>query len=127
MIIVLDASAAVSVVLDKDKTLIQPLLEADKIIAPVLFISEIGNVFLKYHQFRDMKKSECLTHIKNCLGLITDFYNEQNLYEEAFSIAYKNKLSYYDALYLAIAVDMQGTLLTLDKKLRKIASELKLS
>lgn len=62
MIIVLDTSAAVEIVLQRQRAIFlgKNVVQADWIIAPTLFISEVTNVFWKYyvciqgHAFRAM-------------------------------------------------------------------------
>ena len=56
MIIVLDTSAAVEIVLQREHAIYlgRKVAEADWIIAPSLFIPEVTNVFWKYYLFNDM-------------------------------------------------------------------------
>ncbi len=56
MIVVLDASAAIKIVFQQSsiKTLSEYLKKTDWVIAPDIFISEITNVFWKYHQFENL-------------------------------------------------------------------------
>lgn len=56
--------------------------------------------------------------------LISKTVYGQALKEEALNIAIDNNISYYDSLYLAIAIKLNCKLATLDKKLNKAAKSL---
>lgn len=127
MKIVLDTSAAVRVVLDRNINFIKTLLAADQVIVPHLFFAETGNVFLKYHQFRSLPKEDCILYMSLCRQLVTDTFDEIEIAEEIWDTALKQHLSYYDAIYLTIAYSLGAKLLTDDKKLNKMAVELGLS
>ncbi|MCZ2101497.1 MAG: type II toxin-antitoxin system VapC family toxin [Chitinophagales bacterium] len=124
MNIVLDTSAAVRVVLDRDIHLIKILQQAEHIFVPHLFFAEVGNVFLKYYQFQNMHPEACKLYMMQCRQLITDVVDEYTFNEEVFDIATKNQLSFYDAIYLAMAKKLAANLLTEDKKLNDVASKL---
>ena len=125
MIVVLDASAAVEVVLQKKAAtkLSRYLDKADWVITPTLFISEIANVFWKYQRMTDLPIESCDRYIDQALGLPDDFLNEIDLYREAFKLACTADHPVYDMMYLIAARRNNGTLLTLDKKLKRAAKK----
>ncbi len=124
MILVLDASAAVKIVLEKNDDLIKICKSAETIIAPFIFHLEIGNVFVKYHRFEDLEISKCIEYINLCRLLITDWIDISADFESIFLLAVKYQLSFYDAIYCVTAIKTNSQLLTMDKKLYKIAEEL---
>ena len=126
MNIMLDASAAVKIILDKDQNLIQICKSAERIIAPAIYLAEIGNVFVKYHRFDNLEISRCIEYIDLCRLLITDWIDTPEDYESIFLLAIKYQLSFYDAIYCVAALSTNSQLLTLDKKLYKVAEELKI-
>ncbi len=126
MIAVLDASAAIEIVLQRkagDK-LADFLKEADWVLAPHLFISEVTNVFWKYHKFADLPFRECEKRLEQTITLPDNFINEIDIFHEAFKLSCSSNHSVYDILYLIIARRNNGTLMTMDKKLIKTANQL---
>ena len=123
MIAVLDASAAIEIVLQRNFAgkLAGYITEADWVIAPTLFISEVTNTIWKYHKFTDLPYRSCEKALEQALALPDDFINELDLYREAFKLSCTFNHPVYDMLYLLIARRNNGLLLTLDKQLIKIA------
>ncbi len=125
MIAVIDASAAIEIVLQRDsaKKITEYLRHASWVIAPTLFISEVTNTIWKYHNFTDMPYESCEKALEQALALPDDFINEQSLYREAFKLSCTLNHPVYDILYLISARRNNGILLTLDKKLRVLATK----
>lgn len=123
MITVLDAGSAMGVVLGlPEGNIIAEQLNSSKwVIAPELFISEVTNVFWKYHQFENLPIELSETGIDQSIALIDEFVGPQELYREAFSMACSAKHSVYDMLYLVVARRNNGLLLTTDNVLKAIA------
>ena len=125
MIAVLDASAAIEIVLQRDQaeTFSSYVAEAEWVITPTLFISEVTNVFWKYQKLADFPFLVCEKGLEQTIGLPDDFIDERNLYREAFKLACTLDHSVYDMLYLVVARRNNATLLTLDNKLLKAAQK----
>ena len=123
MIAVLDASAAIEIVLQRNFAgkLAGYITEADWVIAPTLFISEVTNTIWKYQKFADLPYRSCEKALEQALALPDDFINELDLYREAFKLSCTLNHPVYDMFYLLIARRNNGLLLTLDKQLIKIA------
>jgi predicted nucleic acid-binding protein len=123
MIAVLDASAAIEVVLQREQSekFTSCIAAADWVIAPTLFIAEVSNVFYKYQKLADFPFAVCEKGIEQAIILPDDFINEGDLYREAFKLACDLNHSVYDMLYLTVARRNNATLLSLDKELLKIA------
>jgi predicted nucleic acid-binding protein len=123
MIVVLDASAAVEIVLQREgaEQLGDVLRQADWVIAPTLFISEVTNVFWKYQNILDYPYASCEKSIEQAIALPDDYLNEIDLYREAFNMACKLNHPVYDMLYLILARRNSAVLLTMDKKLKGAA------
>jgi len=51
-------------------------------------------------------------------------FKSVSLASKAIEIAVKYRITVYDALYLALAISTNSTLLTFDEELRKIAKEI---
>ena len=125
MIVVLDASAAIEIVLQREsaKQLGEIVLEADWVIAPTLFIAEITNAFWKYQKFADYPFATCEKNIEQTIALPDDFINEVDLYREVFNMACMLDHPVYDMLYLVLARRNSAMLLTMDKKLSGAAQK----
>ncbi len=125
MIAVLDASAAINIIFQR--TAFKPLLDylkgADWVIAPDIFVSEVTNVFWKYHQFEDLPLKLCEKSLNKTIGLIDDFINAGDLYQEAFSFSCQVNHPVYDSMYLICARRYNGIFLSVDKKLNKLAQK----
>lgn len=123
MIAVLDASAAVEMTLDMKNAFHFKSIctEADIILAPDIYPSEITNVFWKYKVFSNQDTTKCLKGIKYCIDLIDDFIDTKSLYAEVYNAAVEYEHPVYDMFYLIAAKKNKAILLTCDKKLIKIA------
>ncbi len=126
MIAILDASAAVEVVVQKGiSAKIEAMIgEADSVIAPDLMAAEVANVFWKYHRFENLERPTCEGYLNNALSLVDELVPSSELYAEAFALACQYKHSVYDMLYLVLARRNNGVLLTVDKAFRRLAGKL---
>ncbi len=125
MIGILDASAALTIVLNKPEasTFIEILETSEWIIAPDIFIPETTNIFWKYHHFEDLPIAYCEEMLDKTVHLVDDFLNSKALYNEAFALSCLVGHPVYDVLYMIAARRHNGTLLTADKDLKKIAQK----
>ena len=123
MRLVLDASAAIEVVLQRSKSapLAALLEEADEVLAPDLIVPEIVNTMWKYHQFQNLSLSVCDRSIELSVGLLDVLVPCKELHREAFLLARTTRRSAYDMFYLALARREDAAFLTTDESLRKEA------
>lgn len=83
--------------------------------APSLILYEIGNILWK----KKMGSKLMYEYIKNILGLgIKIFELDEKIIKNACKIANRNGLTFYDALYIALAIALKTKLITADKKLK---------
>lgn len=117
MILILDASAATEIVLQrkKQKSFEHYLTEADWIVSPALFIAEVSNVFWKYHKLADLPLEQCEKALEYAINLPDEYCDDRTLYKEAFALGCKVGKPVYDMLYLVLARRNSGYLLTIDK------------
>jgi predicted nucleic acid-binding protein len=120
MIIVIDTSAAAEIVLQRNqaKGFVKHIEDADWVITPTLYISEIANVFWKYHVFEDMPIHECEESVEDAVAIPDEYIHEKELYKEAFAMGCQTRMPIYDMLFLTLARRHNAYLLTLDKKLK---------
>jgi predicted nucleic acid-binding protein len=128
MIVVLDTSAAIEIILNKkdSKKFKNIIIEADAVIAPELYISEITNVAWKYNKISNFGHEECFSIAEDGISLIDQFIDTKILWKEALREAMNNYQTVYDCLYLICARRNDGILLTKDQKLKKLCRKLKI-
>lgn len=125
MIVVLDASAAIEIALEKQKAeeFRKILKESDIVLAPDIFPSEITNVFWKYYSFSDMPGEKCQKGMDFCLCLVDDYIETKTLCREVFTESIKEGHPVYDLFYLVLARRHSATVISKDKKIKKLASK----
>ena len=128
MIMVLDAGAAVEIVLDKaDSHRFRKLLmQSELVLAPDTFPSEITNTFWKYALYSGLPGEKCEKGIEYCIDLVDDYINTRSLCREVFSESVKTGHPAYDLFYLILARRNNACILTKDKKMIEAARKLKI-
>ena len=123
MRLVLDASAAIEVVLTRSKAreFERMLEEADQVLAPDLIISDVVNTIWKYHQFENLNLNTCDQAIDFAIGLLDVLVPCKELYREAFLLARSARQPAYDMFYLALARREDAGFLTTDRALKREA------
>lgn len=123
---VLDASAAVHVVMRTDRAaeLIAALENCDLVLAPALFHAEVANTLWKYVRAGVIDKQAALTRLEEARGLIDSFEPDDELATEAMSQAILHDHPVYDLLYLVLAMRYGARLLSADGKLMRLAARI---
>lgn len=126
MIAVLDASAAVGIVMQQPQAahLVSYLEEASLVLAPDLFVSVVCNVFWKYRKADLLEQAEVKRSLSQALELPDRIEAASSCYQEAFALALRHQHPFYDALYLVLARRHNALLLTIDKRLSALAETL---
>jgi predicted nucleic acid-binding protein len=121
--LVLDASAALEVVLERSRggDFMRAIQEADTVMAPELLVPEVVNAIWKYHEFDHLDLNTCTQAMELAIELADDLVSCRDLWREAFLLARKNRRPAYDMFYIALARREDAALLTVDKALRKEA------
>jgi predicted nucleic acid-binding protein len=126
MIVVLDVSAAIEIILQKDKTekFYSIYKKATWIIAPDLFIAEITNVLWKYHKAKVLSHEDCIQYVQDGIDMIDDFIDARDLWKESLSEGIKNNHSIYDMYYSVLTRRNDAVLITNDGPLAEICKKL---
>jgi len=126
MTAVLDVSAAIEILLQKEKKeLFNATYEkASWVIAPDLYIAEISNVVWKYYKSGLISHMECIQYVEDGIELIDDYFPSKELWKEALGEGIKNTHSIYDMYYTVLARRNDATLITNDSKLSLICNKL---
>jgi predicted nucleic acid-binding protein len=128
MNIVIDASAAVGVVLAMPGAeAFRPLLErADFVIAPDFFVAEVGNALWKYRKANLVPMAECQQALEQAVALADRLEPCDTLHVEAFALACRHLHPVYDALYLVLARRNNAVILTMDRRLAALSTQLEI-
>lgn len=120
---VLDVSAAFAVITGAStSTPLLPYLEsAEQILAPDLFYSEATNAAWKFHRIEDLSPDEAQIIAERAIQLVDIYFPSESLWLEALHLACTLQHPVYDCYYLALAKQEEAHLLTIDKRLRKLA------
>lgn len=129
MTIVLDASAAIEIALNLENAKIFKDLinESSLVLAPNFYPVEITNVFWKYCKFGNLVEEKCKIGINCCIDLIDDFIDIKHMCGEVFTQSKLNQHPAYDMFYLVLARRESAILLSKDKKLLKVAKDMKIN
>jgi len=126
MIVVLDVSAAIEIILQKDKQekFNSIYKNGTWIIAPDLFIAEITNVVWKYYKAKVLSHEDCIQYVQDGIDMIDDFIDARELWKESLGEGIKNNHSIYDMYYSVLARRNDAVLITNDGPLAEICKKL---
>ncbi len=126
MIVVLDANAAVEIVLKLAQAgpIRSAVSEADYVTAPDLFVSEVANALWKYVRADVLTGEHADQAAATTLQFIDHFESSQILQREALAVAHAYGHPVYDTLYAVLARRNSAVLVTKDKRLRELATNL---
>jgi len=129
MIVVLDVSAAIEILLKKEKRelLNKTYKEASWVMAPDLYVSEISNVFWKYFKAKAISRDDCVSFVEDGINMVDGYVDARELWKEALGEGIKNNHPIYDMYYSVLARRNNATLLTNDGPLLKICKKLNIS
>jgi len=89
--------------------------------APNLILYELGNALRHHPGSTPVDCAEAVRQLRN-IGLILHELDD-NLIDKAAALAYREKITFYDAVYVALAQVLEATLVTADASLRDQLSE----
>ena len=117
--IILDASAAVHIVLGTEcgAAFRKLMLQGEYVATPHLFVSEIAQTFWKYAQAGAMTAKEATIKAQEAYKLVDEFVADEKLMPEALHEAIACDHSAYNMMYLVLARRKNATLFTADSKL----------
>ena len=120
--IVLDASAAVHLVMESEYagTLVETLSLADAAIAPDLFYCEVANSLWKYLQNGSLETNEALARMDKASSLIDFAFSSRVLAAEALIAAETHAHPVYDLTYAVLARRYGATVVTMDRRFLRL-------
>jgi predicted nucleic acid-binding protein len=116
--VVVDASVAVKWLFPEDhsETAARLLRDDLELWAPDLLWSEIGNVVWKKWLHREVSEEQADALLQSFRRFPLRIHSSEALFLEAATWARSLDRSFYDSLYLALAVRREGLLVTADRK-----------
>lgn len=119
MIVVVDASAAVELLLDTDvgRRVGDRVFAADARHAPHLLDVEVGQVLRRFVLGRQLEVARAVAAVDDLVAFPMQRHGHAALLERAFDL--RANLSIYDGVYLALAEGLGATLLTCDEALAR--------
>ena len=123
---VLDASAAMALINDGvgAADIRDALKRCDAALAPDLYVSEIGNALWKLAMANQLDEESALAKLSFASELITEFHPPQPYIIEALHESIRYQHPVYDLLYVIMARRLGAVLITMDKKLFKLAAKM---
>ncbi len=123
--IVVDASIIAAFILKEDRW--EKLAEyLVRCITPSLAIKEVANTIWKHTVLKQAitlsEAKQAYNILKSMIGVNIELYPQDNIIDEAIEIAFRRKITVYDALYIALAKKTNSTLVTLDEKQARAAA-----
>lgn len=124
MIGVLDASAAIELILKRSASteLESAIADADYIAVPDLYVAEVSNALWKIASVAP-NEFPADSLLVDAMALPDEFVTSQELFREAFAFARGTNHLVYDCLHTILARRNNAQLLTMDRRLRTLASE----
>ena len=125
MTVILDVSGVMHLLLNKNKAEIfdEIIQEADLVLAPNIYISELTNALWKHHTIEGYSINDCINYIDEGLNYINRYVDNYLFWQEAFLEGANNKHSVYDMFYMVVARKYDAVLLTDDSDLARICKE----
>lgn len=124
----LDASAALRVVLVQPQadSLADRLDDAALVLAPDLYVAEVGNSLSKYVVSGQLDPEQAGSALDSCLGLVDVFVGAGTLVTEALTLASRHRHPVYDLLYAVLARRHGTRVLTVDRRFSGLLGDLDL-
>jgi predicted nucleic acid-binding protein len=124
--LVLDASAAVRLIMRMDDALLlaDQLDGASLVLVPGLFRTEVANALWKYVRAEQLSADNALRRLDEALALSDAEIPDSELLTEALDSACKTGHPVYDQLYVILARRHAARLLTRDRRLAELAGQL---
>lgn len=125
MIYVIDASAGVEIALNRSSAarFNELLVSASRIITSDFYKAETASALWKYHKAAFLSKEEVLETHRYCEQIIDDFVDLSVNSEESLAESMRLNHPACDLFYLTLARRRGAVLLTMDRKLKKLAMD----
>lgn len=125
MIVVLDANAGIEIVLNRSKSPLfkEYIVNCRKVISSDLYKAEITNTLWQYIKAGLLSREKGTSLLRLAGNLVDEYYDISENNNESLIESVRLNHSSYDMLYFTLARRTGSVLLTLDKKLFKLAEK----
>ena len=93
------------------------LLSGARLIVPRLFFLETSNILRKRCERKEMSADEARATAESLAALPLEVWPDHRLARPALDLALDFRISIFDAVYVALALRLQGQLVTADRRL----------
>ena len=126
MRLVLDVNAAVEVCLRRGghARFSRLVGEAERVIAPDIYVSESANTAWKYYRAKALSREAAAELAENCLEFVDELISANALWKEALAESMRLGHPVYDLLYLISARRNDAVLASADERLLGLAHKL---
>jgi len=124
MTVVLDASAALRAVLDRESEVfvLDILHRSSAVITPDLFVPEVTSGLWKYVVTGEISVDEAFGSLDSALELVDAFHGVAGLAHEALAEASAHRHPVYDLYYVVLARRHGAAVLTFDRRLKQLCA-----
>lgn len=126
MKVVLDVSAAISIATAAPgkEWLTEAVLEAGEILVPDLYLTEATNAAWKFFHIEGASLAQIQQLARRSIDLPDQVVPATDLWQDALVMGHQLDHPVYDCLYLVLAQQSNAYLLTLDKRMARLAEKL---
>lgn len=123
--LVLDASAVVRIIegAEPSDSFQEALLNADLVLAPELMLTEVANALWRLQRAGQLSAEGLQQRLSRAAELVDVIEPDRHLQVEALALACHLDHPVYDCLYLALARREAAVLLTADRRLQQLATQ----
>jgi len=123
--LVLDASAVVRIIegAEPSDSFQEALLNADLVLAPELMLTEVANALRRLQRAGQLSAEGLQQRLSRAAELVDVIEPDRHLQVEALALACHLDHPVYDCLYLALARREAAMLLTADRRLQQLATQ----
>jgi len=113
--IIVDASVAIKWVVEEEGSDAAATLAGQALSAPTLLTVECANVLWVKSRRGELTSAEAIERIQTLLAAPVDLTPVEDLTEHAANLAFQINHPVYDCIYLALAIRLDGKLITADR------------
>jgi len=123
--LVLDASAVVRIIegAEPSDSFQEALLNADLVLAPELMLTEVAHALRRLQRAGQLSAEGLQQRLSRAAELVDVIEPDRHLQVEALALACHLDHPVYDCLYLALARREAAVLLTADRRLQQLATQ----
>ena len=116
MILIVDASVAVKLLVEEPdwELAVDIVAKTEAPIAPEWIKAEVGNALAKKVRFTGYPAAAAVEALRALPEFIAEFVSHETLVEPALALSVSISHPFYDCLYLALAVQRKGQVITND-------------